>query len=106
MPTKDVLKQRAYQRKYYQTYPQRKKLNNYLHKLKLRYGLTPDLLAELKNKQDNKCLGCGEEKSLCVDHCHETGKVRGLLCRQCNAAIGLAQEDIQILKNLVSYLES
>lgn len=43
-------------------------------------------------------------KKLSVDHCHKTGKVRGLLCSNCNTAIGLLKEDINVLKNAINYL--
>ncbi len=40
-----------------------------------------------------------------VDHCHETGVVRGLLCGNCNVFIGLAKEDVQTLAKAIDYLE-
>src|SRR5437868_7229503 len=52
--------------------------------LKKLYGLTYEKFEELKKAQDNKCQICAEEKPLCVDHCHKTKRVRGLLCRDCN----------------------
>jgi hypothetical protein len=42
---------------------------------------------------------------LAVDHCHQTDRVRGLLCSKCNLLIGLAKEDPTILKTAASYLE-
>jgi len=72
---------------------------------KHRYGLLPGQFEELHKEQGGRCRGCGKLKPLCVDHDHESGRIRGLLCRTCNATIGLAQEDINILKNLVGYLD-
>lgn len=43
-------------------------------------------------------------KKLCVDHCHETGEVRGLLCSKCNTAIGMFQEDINVMYRAIEYL--
>jgi len=40
-----------------------------------------------------------------VDHCHDTGKVRDLLCMKCNFAIGYSKEDINILTNCINYLQ-
>ena len=39
-----------------------------------------------------------------IDHCHETGKVRGVLCAGCNLALGHAREDINVLNNLIKYI--
>ena len=75
------------------------------YKLKHLYNISLNDYELMYKNQNGICPGCGEKKKLCVDHCHITGIVRGLLCRQCNAVIGLAKEDIQIIKNLVNYLE-
>jgi len=110
MPFKDpkVEKEHASKRskKHYLKNKERIKAQNYGYKLRRHYGLTIEDVQELKVKQENRCLGCGFTKPLCVDHDHETGEIRGLLCRQCNACIGLAKENVQVLKNLVSYLET
>lgn len=42
---------------------------------------------------------------LSIDHCHTTGKVRGLLCRQCNIALGKFKEDVTILQSAIAYLK-
>jgi len=42
---------------------------------------------------------------LVVDHCHSTGKVRGLLCSNCNRGIGMLQERVDILQNAIDYLK-
>jgi hypothetical protein len=41
-----------------------------------------------------------------VDHCHTTGAIRGLLCHNCNRALGLLKDDINVIKNAINYLES
>lgn len=53
------------------------------------------------------CQRTSEElpRRLCVDHCHETGEVRGLLCNGCNLAIGKLGDDLEALKRAVAYLE-
>lgn len=61
-------------------------------------------------KQDGICFGCGEHQSelkqrLSLDHDHENGMYRGLLCKSCNLKAGSSKKDLQILKNLVRYLE-
>ena len=46
------------------------------------------------------------KKSLAVDHCHVTGVVRGLLCTNCNTALGLLKENIDVINNMIFYLNS
>ena len=43
-------------------------------------------------------------KRLYVDHCHKTGKIRGLLCNSCNTALGLLKDDISLFKRSIDYL--
>ncbi len=52
-----------------------------------------------------KCATCGSTEKLCIDHDHSTGKVRGLLCNDCNLSLGYAKDSIETLKNLIKYLE-
>lgn len=59
-----------------------------------RYGLAPDQYYALFELQENRCKICGVHNAdtpdrLHVDHCHATGRVRGLLCRSCNYTVGL-----------------
>lgn len=57
--------------------------------------------------QNNSCYICNEilSKRAFVDHCHSTGKIRKLLCNNCNLALGNAKDNIEILKNMINYLE-
>ena len=60
-------------------------------------------------KQNNKCLICETDLNnvrKCVDHCHKTNKVRGVLCNSCNAVLGFARDDINILNNAINYLKN
>lgn len=52
-----------------------------------------------------ECVICKSTNDLVIDHCHETGKFRGVLCRQCNAAIGLFKEQEDLLENAYKYLK-
>jgi Autographiviridae endonuclease VII len=60
-------------------------------------------------QQRGKCAICKTEpyelKRLSVDHCHEAGKVRGLLCVKCNAALALLGGDLVLLKKAIAYLQ-
>lgn len=51
------------------------------------------------------CHGTETVGRLAVDHCHSTGRVRGLLCTNCNQAIGKLKDDSQLLRNAINYLE-
>lgn len=83
------------------------KNENYFRKrdLKRQYGLTLDDIEKMKNSQNNKCKICLEEKELVVDHCHKTNQVRGLLCRNCNYALGHFKDSINIISNALEYLK-
>lgn len=54
--------------------------------------------------QPQSCCICGRTDSLCMDHCHSTGQVRGLLCPMCNTGLGCFADDIQRLQAAIRYL--
>lgn len=61
-------------------------------------------------EQDNKCAICGDKLKAgvggrSIDHCHSTGKVRGILCMKCNTTLGMYKENIKTLKSMITYLE-
>ena len=78
------------------------------YNLKNKYNLTPEQYNQILANQDNKCAICNEpfknKRNIHVDHNHLTGKVRGLLCSNCNTGIGLFKEDKSILKSAIGYL--
>ena len=70
-----------------------------------KYGLTKQDYQDMFQKQQGKCFICQESSNnLFIDHCHNTTLVRGLLCRDCNNAIGLLKDDPEILKRALLYL--
>lgn len=73
--------------------------------LKYAYGIDLDQFNALAELQEYKCAICDKVRPLCVDHCHSSGTVRGLLCRQCNSALGFLEEDLLVFKRAVEYLE-
>ena len=93
-------KQKAYMREYSKDYH-----------LKRSYGLSREEHNQLLIKQNHKCAICGiDEKEafrskLYVDHCHESGKIRELLCHNCNASLGLLKESILTLTKAIAYLD-
>lgn len=74
-----------------------------------KYGITQAQYDELLIDQKERCPICGTgdpgAKGWCIDHCHDTDKVRGLLCNQCNTALGLMKEDPSALLAMVAYIE-
>ena len=75
------------------------------------YGITLKEWQALYDKQEGYCIVCETHqaeltKPLCVDHCHKTNKVRGLLCSHCNTSLGFLKEDRRIVLRLVDYIDS
>jgi hypothetical protein len=78
-----------------------------------RYGLSPEQYDRLVIAQAGRCAACGEpppatgtptQRYLHVDHDHDTGRVRGLLCHPCNLTLGYARDDPDRLRRLIDYL--
>jgi len=77
------------------------------HRLR-EYGLSPETFAEMIIEQDNKCWICRKdfgESTPNVDHCHVTGSVRGLLCRNCNHGLGNFHDNPEFLLRAGAYLQ-
>ena len=77
---------------------------------KKRYGITIDQRDELFASQRFACAACGittnpSKKFWHIDHCHTTGRVRGILCANCNIALGQVSDNIDHLRKLITYLE-
>lgn len=74
-----------------------------------KYGLTLGSRDRMAEGQGNSCAICHEEfsdnRAMHVDHCHETGKVRGILCSQCNQGIGLLRDNPTIIRAAAAYVE-
>lgn len=51
------------------------------------------------------CKICGESRKLHVDHCHKTGKFRGILCHKCNRALGFFKDDPALLRRAADYID-
>jgi hypothetical protein len=79
--------------------------------LKKSYNIELHEYENLSNKQNNCCAICEVHqsnltKSLAVDHDHKTGKIRGLLCGNCNTALGLLKENVELYQKSIIYIES
>lgn len=124
MPYKDPEQYRKYQSEYRKKHRNKARestiawrlTDNGRNKILLRnYGITLDQYNEMLAKQSGVCAIClqpekmmhgGKVKRLCVDHDHKTGKVRGILCHRCNTTLGQYEDNPELMRNLISYLES
>lgn len=95
--------------------PGRTTANRRKFNLSKNYGLSLGEYDALLQKQGGVCAICGQDEPsahgrtgkqfrLAVDHCHETGIVRGLLCQKCNRAVGLFGDNPILLRKAISYL--
>lgn len=74
-----------------------------------KFGISLEEYESKLEAQNHRCAICGTHQkdssmNFAVDHNHTTNEVRGLLCGQCNVAVGMVKEDITVLTNMISYL--
>lgn len=87
--------------------------HGYRSQIRYLYGLSYEAYLGLLEKQKGVCVGCespfyieGDSLSIpCVDHCHTTNKVRGILCKRCNLALGYVKDNQNTLESLILYLQ-
>ena len=94
-----------YRVEYRKRYPTRQRSS----RLKYDYGITVEQYDAMLKKQNHVCAICNTfppGKRLAVDHNHETGKIRGLLCANCNAGLGWFKENTSRLNAAILYLET
>lgn len=99
--------ERTYQREYQRKRNSQKTPRDRFLRVLRRYGLSFDDYSALLISQSGLCAACGlANPDLEVDHCHVRGfrHVRGLLCHNCNSALGHAKDDVERLRALIGYL--
>lgn len=101
---------REYRKKYQTRYYKENRRSELSRALVRYYGITMDDKERMLIEQDYKCSICGKELELFgrdthVDHSHDTGEIRSILCNSCNSMIGHAKEDRNILLKAVEYLD-
>lgn len=78
-----------------------------------KFGISREIYSQMLQAQNGVCAICGNPetatrlgvvKALSVDHCHATGRIRGLLCSDCNTGIGKLKDDLKILQSAIQYL--
>lgn len=114
-PEKDKAnRQRYYDRVYpFRTYTEDDAQAAWVRRLKKHYGLTVGQYQQMLDRQNGTCAICdgppkgkgADRGRYHVDHCHETGKVRGLLCSSCNLAIGYLGDDARRVRRAARYIE-
>lgn len=79
--------------------------------IKRKYGIERDQFQQMLEEQEGVCAICRQECNrstttrMCIDHDHSTGKVRGLLCFQCNVGLGKFKDDTALLRTAIEYLQ-
>ena len=74
--------------------------------LRFRYGIDEEVYDQLFEKQNGDCGICHESTNLVVDHDHNTGEVRGLLCSNCNSTLGKWEKYNNMPEIAISYLSN
>ncbi|WEU67394.1 endonuclease VII [Xanthomonas phage JGB6] len=74
-------------------------------RIRRKYGISKEQVEEMSKAQNGCCAICNQKKKMVIDHCHTTGRVRGLLCNGCNTAIGMMGENIEAFQAAIKYLE-
>ncbi len=77
--------------------------------VKRKYGITMEELEAIVESQNHQCCICKVPVDCIVsnvDHCHKTGKVRGVLCLKCNSGIGLLQDSVEVVESALRYLKA
>ena len=99
-----------YNKQYHKNNKEKNNVSALSYKLKRQYGIDFDDYNAMLFKQNHRCCICNSheddfKRRLAVDHCHTTGKVRGLLCHHCNISLGNFKDDPKLLKRAIKYLE-
>ena len=93
-------------------YREGNRLKSYMGEVKRKYGLSENGFKEMLQSQNEKCLICESHfawnkrsNTPHVDHCHASGKVRGLLCRRCNSSLGYFNDNPALFESAANYLK-
>jgi hypothetical protein len=90
---------------YYAAFPEKRRAIQ----LKNKFNLTIKEWDDLFDKQKGVCAICAHPeqngKRLSIDHCHTSGRIRGLVCNRCNSGLGRFDDDSKLMRRAVEYLE-
>lgn len=100
---------KQYKEKYHSIAIEERQRKNFLENLR-RFKISEEEYNILISKQCGVCAICGKENTcgrrLAIDHCHTTGKIRGLLCSKCNSALGVFNDSREMLSKAIDYLNN
>lgn len=107
----DCHKNPPYNKGIYKRTESERKIMAWKRMLKRNFGITENEYNSMFDLQHGRCKICNIHRNelnenFCVDHCHTFNKIRGLLCRKCNAGLGIFKDDINILTTAIKYLQS
>ncbi len=88
-----------------QNNPEKRRLQSFKSHIRKKYGISLDEYNNLLVDAENRCESCGRESPLVIDHNHETGQIRGILCWNCNVAAGHCGDDAELLYCLADYMK-
>jgi hypothetical protein len=112
MPYKDAALRAASHRRWYEKHHDKVLQRKRDNRRRVNYGVTREQYDAMVEEQGGRCKVCGTDQPSthprkthwCVDHCHTTGRVRGLLCDNCNRGIGLLKDCPEVLSRAAAYL--
>lgn len=98
------------QREWDKSHPDRVKARSRRYNLKREYGMSIEDFDQMLARQDGRCSICLSpspkwKHGWNIDHCHKTGKIRAILCSNCNKTLGLLGESIPTLHRMIQYIE-
>lgn len=99
---------KVYSKEYHQSWRKKNQKNYQISQIKYKFKVTKEEAAALLKAIEGRCSICGNtwSKKLCIDHDHRTGRIRGVLCHNCNVVLGFVDDRIDILERMVKYLAS
>lgn len=115
LPKVEATGHAEYMRKWQKQYREKNPERYFAFELKRRFGIEIEQYTAMLEEQRGVCAICGKAEAathrvtgqvrrMAVDHCHETGKIRGLLCTHCNAILGHAKDRTEVLEAAIRYL--
>ncbi|NEB70312.1 hypothetical protein G3I39_25125 [Streptomyces fulvissimus] len=101
----DPERYRAYSSTWIRENPEKAKRMSRAAMLKYKYGLSLDEYEAMVEEQEGRCLICRTRADLVVDHCHERGHLRGLICQPCNVGLGSFRDDPVVMRRAAAFIE-